>query len=91
MKGFQIHGPSIHIEVKLRRLTHGGEQEQLADWIKDLIKLASWIDSWYDNNKLHANPENVFFQFSLSLVICLLMRLVSGMFCVDLPRLCASV
>jgi hypothetical protein len=47
-KGFQIHGPSIQIEIKLRRLNY--RDEQLADWIEDLIKLASWRDSWYGHN-----------------------------------------
>ena len=41
-KGFQIHGPSIQIELKLRRLNDRGEQ--LVDWIKDLEKLARWRD-----------------------------------------------
>jgi len=58
-KGFQIHGPSIQIELKLRRLNHRGEQ--LADWIKDLDKLASWRDCWYTQNKCESSPGDVFY------------------------------
>ena len=59
MKGFQIHGPSIQIELKLRRLSHGSEQ--LSEWRKDLIKLASWRDSWYDQNPLEPSSQDQFF------------------------------
>jgi hypothetical protein len=58
-KGFQIHGPSIQIELKLRRLNDRGEQ--LADWIEDLIKLAAWRDSWYDENRPKLFPADVFY------------------------------
>jgi hypothetical protein len=58
-KGFQIHGPSIQIEIKLRRLNDRGEQ--LADWIEDLIKLAGWRDCWYDEKRPNLFPADVFF------------------------------
>ena len=59
VKGFQIHGPSIQIELKLRRLSHGSEQ--LPEWRKDLIKLASWRDSWYAQNPLEPSSQDQFF------------------------------
>ena len=59
VKGFQIHGPSIQIELKLRRLSHGSEQ--LQEWRKDLIKLASWRDSWYDQNLLQPLSQDQFY------------------------------
>ena len=58
-KGFQIYGPSIQVEIKLRRLNDRGEQ--LADWIEDLIKLAGWRDCWYDENRLNMSPADVFY------------------------------
>jgi hypothetical protein len=58
-KGFQIHGPSIQIELKLRRLNDRGEQ--LVDWIKDLEKLARWRDCWYDQDRRNMFPADVFF------------------------------
>ena len=58
-KGFQIHGPSIQIELKLRRLNHRGEQ--LVDWIEDLEKLARWRDCWYDEDRCNMFPADVFF------------------------------
>jgi hypothetical protein len=58
-KGFQIHGSSIQIEIKLRRLNHQGEQ--LADWIKDLVKLASWRDCWYGQSPPEASSVDQFF------------------------------
>ena len=59
VKGFQIHGPSIQIELKLRRLSHGSEQ--LPEWCKDLIKIASWRDSWYGQNPLESSSQDQFF------------------------------
>lgn len=59
VKGFQIHGPSIQIELKLRRLSHGSEQ--LPEWCKDLIKLACWRDSWYGQNPLEPSSQDQFF------------------------------
>ena len=58
-KGFQIHGPSIQTEIKLRRLNY--RDEQLADWIKDLIKLASWRDSWYGHNPPESSSDGQFY------------------------------
>jgi len=58
-KGFQIYGPSIQVEIKLRRLNDRGEQ--LADWIEDLIKLAGWRDCWYDENRRNMSPADVFY------------------------------
>ena len=58
-KGFQIHGPSIQIEIKLRRLNYRGEQ--LAYWTKDLEKLARWRDSWYGQNPPEATSVDQFF------------------------------
>jgi hypothetical protein len=58
-KGFQIHGPSIQVEIKLRRLNDRGEQ--LADWIEDLIKLACWRDCWYDKNRSNMYLEDMFY------------------------------
>jgi hypothetical protein len=58
-KGFQIHGPSIQIEIKLRRLNYRGEQ--LAYWAKDLEKLARWRDSWYDQNPLESSSNAQFY------------------------------
>jgi len=52
-KGFQIHGPSIQIELKLRRLNYRGEQ--LAYCTKDLEKLARWGHSWHGQNP----PETI--------------------------------
>jgi hypothetical protein len=59
VKGFQIHGSSIQIELKLRRLNHGSEQ--LPEWRKDLIKLAIWRDSWYGHNPLEPSSQDQFF------------------------------
>ena len=58
-KGFQIHGPSIQVEIKLRRLNDRGEQ--LADWIEDLIKLACWRDCWYDKNRSNMYLEDMYY------------------------------
>lgn len=58
-KGFQIHGPSIQIEIKLRRMNHRGEQ--LAYWAKDLQKLARWRDSWYGHNHHEVSSVDQFF------------------------------
>jgi len=58
-KGFQIHGPSIQIEIKLRRLNYRGEQ--LAYWTKDLVKLARWRDSWCAQNPPEASSVDQFF------------------------------
>jgi hypothetical protein len=58
-KGFQIHGPSIQIEIKLRRLNYRGEQ--LAHWTKDLEKLTRWRDSWYGQNPPEASSADQFF------------------------------
>ena len=58
-KGFLIHGPSIQIEIKLRRMNHRGEQ--LAYWAKDLQKLARWRDSWYDQNHPEVSSVDQFF------------------------------
>jgi hypothetical protein len=58
-KGFLIHGPSIQIELKLRRLNDRGEQ--LVDWIKDLKKLARLRDCWYDENRRNMFPPRRIF------------------------------
>ena len=58
-KGFQIHGPIIQLELKLRRLNDRGEQ--LVDWFKDLEKLARWRDCWYDEDRRNMFPADVFF------------------------------
>jgi len=58
-KGFQIHGPSIQIEIKLRRLNYRGEQ--LTYWTKDLEKLARWRDSWYGQNPPDSSSADQFF------------------------------
>ncbi len=50
-KGYAIHGPSVQMELKLRRA--GGVGYQFKDWICDLIKLAAWRDSWRCSNDGH--------------------------------------
>ena len=59
VKGFQIHGPSIQIELKLRRLSHGSEQ--LTEWRKDMSKLAGWRDSWYGQNHPETSSDDKFY------------------------------
>lgn len=43
----------------MRRLSHG--TEQLQEWRDDLIKLATWRDSWYGQNPLEPSSQDQFF------------------------------
>jgi len=84
-KGFQIHGPSIQVEIKLRRLNYRGEQ--LAYWTNDLEKLARWRDSWHGAIILRSRPRMAnSIHLSLCLVICQSMSPASGMFCDNLLK-----